>query len=240
MERVEKMDNNKKYQLTLFHGDKGGTGKSTACMFYASAKLYNEEDPVIVEGDMTNPDVERMFKRHSDKTYKIDFSHEDGWFELSSLIERYPKHEVIVSTPAGYGNYLNDRAEDFREEMLNLKCDLKIFFLMNRQSDSIYLLDEVFEKFNPVKNPHIKIIAVKNEYFGAKEHFYRFDESNICQKMANMENCYITSLPELYEKVLDLSLESNIPFYHVAPNHHASKHRLHQWLKKCENKLLDI
>jgi len=217
--------------VTLFHGEKGGVGKSTACMVYADYRLRNGENPMIIDGDTCNPDVARMFQSRYKSVYNMSLRWEDEWYNLSGIAAKNPKKEIIVSLPAG--------AEDLdvgmlEKELAAQNLPLTVYFLMNRQRDSVKFITELFYNVSPEC-----FIVVKNMCFARHENsFVRFDESHAAH-FAKSNNVPIIALPNVNELALDRTLDFELPFHQVEHTDPRNKIRIDQWLNKAQQVLLE-
>src|SRR5260363_128286 len=75
--------------VILFHGDKGGVGKSWTCSIFLDWLVKCKLPVTLVDGDTRNPDVSRMFSDLM-PTLNANLRIHDGWMDLPDLMMKYP------------------------------------------------------------------------------------------------------------------------------------------------------
>lgn len=69
------------------HGDKGGVGKSFVAASFVDWLIARRGlAPLVVDCDMRNPDIARMFA-NATTTQTVDLRDHEGWLELLSLVD---------------------------------------------------------------------------------------------------------------------------------------------------------
>ena len=81
-------------KIILFHGDKGGVGKSFAASVYLDRELVAGRAPIVIDSDVRNPDTMRMFQDHLE-CKQIDLAAHGGWMELYDVMEDNPDTDEI-------------------------------------------------------------------------------------------------------------------------------------------------
>ena len=188
--------------LTLFHGDKGGVGKSFACQVYLDSLLanWNADRVIVVESDTRNPDVARTFQSHM-RVEKIDLKVHDGWMALVDLLADDNNAEVVVSLPSGIGHYLEEEAEYLVPVLEDLGHELRVYWAINRLKDSIILLKEFLH--SPLSSLASEMVVIKNGFFGEEKKFTRWDESKTRKEFLSRKGAKEVFLPELHDRVVD-------------------------------------
>lgn len=179
--------------LTLVHGDKGGVGKSMTANSVADYLISSGTSPqlLVVDADQRNPDVSRMYR---DRSEKINLLTHDGWNELYDLIEANPERDILVNLPAQAGKQIPQEVEHLKSVLADSNMDLLMFFVLDRQSDTVNLLTEALAELGPVCKSNVAI--VKNLFFGPADRFYHFDNSPIKEQAVKVK-AKILEMPEL-------------------------------------------
>src|SRR5260363_121572 len=71
--------------VILFHGDKGGVGKSWTCSIFLDWLVKCKLPVTLVDGDTRNPDVSRMFSDLM-PTLNANLRIHDGWMDLTDFM----------------------------------------------------------------------------------------------------------------------------------------------------------
>ncbi len=157
----------------LFHGDKGGVGKSLLATTFVEYLLARNQPVTIVDTDLRNGDVARIFQESGIPTIVTNLREREGWIELANTLDTAEANDIIVSLPANIGAELTDEATFLHEALSGLQRSLTIFWVMNRSADSVALLRPVIDAFGATAT----LVAVKNLYFGDPDRFARWSES---------------------------------------------------------------
>jgi hypothetical protein len=210
--------------IIIFHGDKGGVGKSLACSAFADFLMKSKIPVALVDGDTRNPDISRMFGDMAPVSHANLRDHE-GWMDLIDFVaaEGREREVVCISMPAGVGNELRKEASRFVQSIQSLKRSLSMFWVINRQIDSINLLNEALT----VIGEHLQSkFVVKNLFFGNESMFGRWDTSETRKRFEKSGGMTIKLL-DLHERTIDklyASSDNVMPFsVAVAPIDQANK-----------------
>jgi hypothetical protein len=200
--------------VIIFHGDKGGVGKST----YAGVVLdwmQKREIPVaLVDGDTRNPDVSRMFA-DSMPTVQANLRVHEGWMDLIDFMMHHVDRAIVISLPAGIGAELPREAGRFLKTIEMLERPLSMFWVINRLPDSINLLNEAMHVMEA--GLHGKVV-VKNLFFGDADKFSRWEGSDTRKRFEQSGGVTVT-LTELHERTVDKLFADNdniMPYSHAA------------------------
>lgn len=190
------------------HGDKGGVGKSFFATTLANWALDRKKEFILIDADARNADVQRLFKEHV-KLFRINLSLKEGWIELFNTLEENENTHAIFNFPAGLGSYLkkDDQGKLLGKVCEQLKHDTHMFFLLNRQKDSVILFREALQDMAYLS----KVYAVKNIYFGDSAKFRIFDKSNTAKEFLENGGAVI-DFPDLYDDTADMLNEKNTLF----------------------------
>ena len=187
-------------KILLIGGGKGGVGKSTVSMALIDALIAKGEQVVLVESDDSNPDAYKALNKIVPCEI-CNMDDEAGYIKLGNIIEANPKACIVVNTAARataglvqHGGIISDVAQE-------LKRDLVMLWPINRQRDSLELLNEF------VKNAqgYSAIYAVLNTYFGDAAKFTRFHASQLKNKLSGF-----IEFPELNDLVADKLVDNRL------------------------------
>ena len=173
-------------KLYLISGEKGGVGKSTACIHLVEALRAAGMPPAIFDGDPVNPDVVARYPGAE----VFDIASPQAWGEVLEAAGAGP---VVINLPARGGEVLEGYSDAFKEAAGSLGVQVVYLHLMNRQKDSLMLLASAVERFGNVAS----VYAVRNLYFGEQSKFTLFNNSKTRQKAGEI------NLPELSDYVAD-------------------------------------
>jgi hypothetical protein len=189
----------------IFHGNKGGVGKSTTAIAFIEYLRGIGGDPLVVDGDRENADVGRRYTGSK----CIDLSKDEGWAQLANLVEQYPGRDLVVNLPAAMGNAFAHEAPIFFEAMQMLEDreqEIICYFVMGRTRDSIAQLKDAQEK-NPADGK-MRWVVVLNTFFGPIEKFGLWQSSKTRAQFLSDGGKEI-SLPELPDWALVILAEGN-------------------------------
>ena len=188
--------------LTLFHGDKGGVGKSFCCCTYLDALMTQgrAEHLVVVESDTRNADVWRLFHQHL-AVEKLDLKERAGWMRVVDLLDENPEREVVISLPAGIGQQLEKESGYLTFALDNMGHPLSVFWPINRMKDSVILLKAFLA--TPLAAKASRTTVIMNGFFGELEQFSRWRESKTRTEFLKRPGAREIYLPELHHRVID-------------------------------------
>ena len=223
-----------KGKLILFHGDKGGIGKSFMASIYIDYLLSSvkKDQVIVVESDTRNPDVARLFLQHV-RVENIDLKLHDGWMELADLLADNPDHEVVVSLPAGIGHFVEEEAAYLTSVLKDLCHTMKVYWPINRLKDSIILLKEFLN--SPLSDLSQEIVVIQNGFFGDQRKFVRWSDSKTRKKFLARPGAREAFLPELHERVVD-SITG--PFSMAEGLKYSEKTELERWIRAAHAAVL--
>ncbi len=213
--------------LVFFHGNKGGVGKSMACEAFISIKMKYGELPRVVESDTQNPDVYRTFKSHL-SAHRYNLRDDKNWSDLVSLVER-ETNDVVVSLPAGIGESIKRYRGFLAKDFEALNQDIYVYFLINTQYDSVQALHNAYRDLSK----KCRFIVVKNEFFGKRNQFDMFDNSEIKKKL--LDNGHeIVSFPVLSKFVADELIGVKEPWHMYQSSKSTVNTRIEYWFEMVE------
>jgi hypothetical protein len=190
--------------VILFHGDKGGVGKSWACSVFADFLVKAKISTGLVDGDTRNPDVSRMFGDLV-PVVNANLRVHEGWMDLTDFMISHSDRAIAVSMPAGIGGEFRREAGRFFNTVKMLNRPVSMFWVINRLPDSINLLSEALSVVGD--QLHSKVV-VKNLFFGDADKFSRWEHSETRQRFEKAGGQTIT-LTELHERTVDKLFADN-------------------------------
>lgn len=190
--------------VVLFHGDKGGVGKSTECGLFVDWADKRQIPVALVDGDTRNPDVSRMFA-DSMPTLQANLRIHDGWMDMTDFMMEQTDKTIVISLPAGIGDEMKRESARFIQTVTSLERPLVMFWVINRLPDSVNLLNEAMKEF---EGSLAGKVVVKNLFFGASDKFSRWDSSET-RKRFEKSNGITISLSELHERCVDKLFADN-------------------------------
>lgn len=188
--------------LFIFSGNKGGVGKSMACVAFTEYLLSKGENPIVVETDTQNPDVGRKYNGH---THHINVvAGPKGWGEIADLADANRDRPIVLNLPAGIGTAWENGAPLLFDALAESGKEIPayVFFVINRQKDSLVLLKNAMQ-MDPSGGAIKGWIVVKNLYFGEVEKFALWNQSKLRQEILASEMGHEMELPELMDWVAD-------------------------------------
>lgn len=197
--------------LVLFHGDKGGTGKSTACKGFVDWAQTHGIPVHTIDADPITPDVHRMFEGSS-SAEQINLRTEDGWAEMvDRMVEMGETRNIAVNLPAGIGDEDERRSEIFLEAAQQAGIPIVLFWIINRGKDSVTQLRHQLEHGLASGLHHM--ICVRNQHFAREgERFEIWDDSKTRQMFEEVGG-KTADFPALSERVVAALDKNNLPYY---------------------------
>lgn len=190
----DKMNN----KIFFVGGGKGGVGKSLVTISSVYILQENNQDPLLIETDTSNPDTYKIFKDEIE-VITIDLDTNDGWINFVNLTSETNK-PIIVNTAARNNISLNKYSSILQNTLSELERDVITLWVINRQRDSVELLKQFTEIFPPSDKHQINVI--KNLFFGDEIKFQLFNESKL-KNFIESKNGKIIEFPELADRVCD-------------------------------------
>jgi hypothetical protein len=189
----------------LFHGDKGGVGKSTAAATFTEYLLAHSIMPVIVDTDLRNNELASMFEKTDVPTYIVGLRDTAGWRDLINLLGDRRETDVVIALPGNIGSEVDDQSALFFEALQGLHRSLSLFWLLNRSPQSVALLGSLPDTITQKARA---LVAVRNLYFGEGDRFTRWLQSNVRKRFIAAGGLEI-DLPDLMDLVVDATILAN-------------------------------
>lgn len=188
-------------RLCFVSGDKGGVGKSmfsTALIDYLDA---NSHKVMVVDADTSNPDVVRMFTSDAEVVpcRKLNLQMEAGWMELMDMAVAHSDFNIVVSLPAGAGEFMQHYMKELHEFITahDLVTAIELFWIMGKTADSVQLLDSAFKGYGE----HFSTVRViLPMYWGKSEDFALWHNSPTKKQIEGKYGQTTILFPALHEE----------------------------------------
>lgn len=181
-------------KIIFVGGGKGGVGKSIVTMATIDALLARGETVMLVESDDSNPDVYKALNEIVQSAV-LNLDGEDGYLNLSNIIEANPTAFVVVNTAARATSAIVKHGGIIADTAKQLNRELVMLWTMNRQRDSVELLREFLDGMS---EEFTATHAVLNSYWGGAEKFMRYKNSRQKTRVTST-----VTFPELNDMVSD-------------------------------------
>lgn len=181
-------------KIIFVGGGKGGVGKSIVTMAVVDVLTTRGETVVLVESDDSNPDVYKALNEIV-QSEVLNLDGEDGYLNLSNIIEANPAAFVVVNTAARATNAIVKHGGIVADTAKQLNRQLVMLWTMNRQRDSVELLGDFLDGMG---KEFTETHAVLNSYWGGAEKFMRYNNSKQKARVTST-----VTFPELNDMVSD-------------------------------------
>jgi hypothetical protein len=190
---------------TIFYigGGKGGVGKSMVSLTLVQFLIdrFSEEKTIhLIETDESNPDVGRVYKGKIPLTSVILDENEKGWIVMAQLIEQSRDTLFVINSAARSNMGIRKNGRNFVAVLDNgkLPYNLVTFWPMNRQRDSVMLLEDYLGYVT-----HGSVYPIRNEYFGSSEEFTLFDRFLDESRLLKSRMTKLLNFPALADVIAD-------------------------------------
>ena len=190
--------------LIYVGGSKGGTGKSMVCLALVDyfRKNFPKDEILLFETDSSNPDVGRLYKKTkgvSLKGLQLD-EEEDGWMEMVDTIDVTKAKHVIINSMAASNLGIQTQGSLLDQNIIdeNLKVKFNVFWVMNRNKDSVTLLRDFLKNMTSAV-----VYPVLNLYFGKEEEFSFYRSSEDIHEMVAERGGRQLVFPNLNDLIAD-------------------------------------
>ncbi len=190
---------------TIFYigGSKGGVGKSMVAITLVQFLIdkYGETKKVhLIETDESNPDVGRVYREKIPVSSAILDEKEEGWIHMAGIVEQNTNTLFVINSAARSNLGIKKNGRDFVAVLENgrIPFDLVTFWPMNRQKDSVTLLEDYLQdiSFGPV-------FPIRNNYFGDPETFTLFAKVFEGSKTLRTRVSKVLDFPALADIIAD-------------------------------------
>jgi len=158
---------------------KGGVGKSTVAIGLIHHLINAGSTVHCIETDNSNPDVGLIY-RDETAVSPICLDQKEGWMQLMDAIEDVQEEAIVINGAArstvawrDYGNLLFDAST-------HLEANIVTIWVLDCKHDSMQLLDDFLAYV-----PNHPIVAAINTHWGTRDQFWRWDQSQLKQKVSS-------------------------------------------------------
>ena len=190
--------------LVYVGGSKGGTGKSMVCMALVDyfRKAFPKDTLLLVETDTSNPDVGRLYKNTPGIIVQgIPLGEDDtGWMDLVDEIDSTKAQHVLINSMAASNLGVQTQGTLLDQNVGNGNLDVafKVFWVMNRNKDSVTLLRSFMDTMKSAV-----VYPVLNLYFGKEEEFsFYHTNEDLHEIISQRGGCQLT-FPNLNDLIAD-------------------------------------
>jgi len=154
-------------------GSKGGVGKSLVTMALVHYLKENDEQVFLIDADTSNPDVLKSYEQ--EVTCKlVNLDDADGWIQFVNICDEHKESVVVVNTAARNNVGVAQYGGTLSKSLDELKRHLVTLWVINRQRDSLELMQDYMEAI-----PNSTLHVVKNGYFGVDAKFELYNGSDV-------------------------------------------------------------
>lgn len=180
----------------IIGGGKGGVGKSIVSHALINYVQSSGKSVTIIETDTSNPDVGLVSEKDSKMQVEyLDLDKKDGWLNFIDILEK-TEGVAIVNLASRSNTSVNNHGKILAEVLPEIKGELRTVWVINRQRDSLELLQE-YRKIIPAR-----VDVLMNGYFGDKEKFSLFAGS-VTKKEVEKAGGKSALFPDLADRVTD-------------------------------------
>jgi len=195
---------NGKGRIYWIGGSKGGVGKSMMSLAVLDYLVERHEKVLLLDCDTSNPDVWKAHKEHL-RAELMDLDDADGWIHLVNVCDSHRDGVVVVNTAARNNIAVKRYAQTLESSLEELDAKLVALWVINRQRDSLELLQEFVEAM-----PKAGVHVVRNGYFGDEHKFELYNISKIRGSVEANGGKSVT-LPDLADRVADDIYTKRLP-----------------------------
>jgi len=178
-------------------GSKGGVGKSMVASALIDHLQLHGKIPVLIEADTANPDVLKAYDKEV-ASECLDLDNANGWIDLLNFIDTNKDKTIVINTPARNNVGVQLYGQTLTASLVELERPLEVFWVINRQRDSMELLKEFMEV---MKGAHIHVI--RNLHHGQEKQFELFNTSKLKQQIEKEWAGKSLNFPDLADRVAD-------------------------------------
>ncbi|WP_434110111.1 P-loop NTPase [Paraburkholderia caffeinilytica] len=213
--------------IYLVGGSKGGVGKSMVTLALADYLQRHNSHAVLLETDTSNPDVMKAL-RDEMKCVAYDLDDADGWIGFVNFCDMHRGAAVIVNTAARNQTGVRRYGGTLARTLDELGRQLVVFWVINRQRDSLELL-HIFGQTFPDTMTHV----VRNGYFGTHDKFTLYQESQLRKSIETKGRSL--DFPDLADRVADELRSQHVSIRKAAETMHIGQRaELFRWRELCD------
>ncbi len=148
-------------------GSKGGVGKSLVSCLTLHALMSNNQKPLLIETDDSNPDVLKTYGDMCDGHF-FELDSEEGWQNAFKFVyDREDKSAPVVINSGAR----NIASVEKYGAVLNVIPEIVVLWVIDNGKESLNLLADFLKIYEK------KIAVVKNGFFARENNFIFFEKS---------------------------------------------------------------
>ncbi|MDR2523006.1 MAG: hypothetical protein LBC93_04825 [Synergistaceae bacterium] len=184
-------------------GGKGGVGKSMVSIVLVQYLLdkYGKSKTVhLIETDESNPDVGRIYKEKIPVSNALLDENEKGWILTANIIEQSRDTLFVINSAARSNMGIRKHGHNFVTifESGKVPYNLLTLWPMNRQRDSVTLLEEYLERVS-----FGSVYPIRNQYFGESSDFTLYTKLYKDSKYLKNRVTKVLDFPALADLIAD-------------------------------------
>jgi hypothetical protein len=225
--------------LIYVGGSKGGTGKSmmSIALIDYFRTHFSGEEIMVVDTDASNPDVSRVYAGKSGILLNgLSLTEtEAGWVKLIDEIDKTSAKHIIINSMAAANLGVARQGELLDKNVANGNLNVRfvVFWLMNRNKDSVTLLGDFLQH---MVTP--RVYPVLNLYFGKQDEFAFYKTRTDIQKAVGERGGESLVLENLNDLIADrIYTDELAPEDLLSPKHLGlgSRTALERWISEVAN-----
>lgn len=190
--------NERTLPIFLIGGCKGGVGKSMVGEALVDDLLRRGARVLLVETDLSVPDVWRAYERMPGVEGRtLDLDDVNGWIVLGTTLSQHPRQVAVVNTAARNDRGIVSYGAMLTRALAKLRRPLITLWVINRQRDSLELLDDYLRVM-----PDALIHVIRNGHFGPAGKFELYNGSRFRERIEARGGRSLT-FPDLADRVSD-------------------------------------
>jgi hypothetical protein len=182
--------------IYIVGGSKGGVGKSLVTMALIHALTEVGENVFVIDADTSNPDVWKCYQNEV-VSELVNLDEADGWIRFVNICDEYKDSVIVVNTAARNNTGVAAYGRTLSQSLDELDRQLVTFWVVNRQRDSLELLQDYLDAI-----PNSTVHVFKNGYFGADNKFELYNGSDL-KKAVEAKGGKSLMFPDMADRVSD-------------------------------------
>lgn len=227
-------------RIVYTFNEKGGVGKTTCARGLLEVYRRLNINYQAFDADLRSAQLHRYYDSDSQPVQKINIFKIGEYDAL--LDELYAKKPdvVLVDLPGTSGEAFEQMEQELAlfDQAKLLGYGITMMVVMSRTKDSIDALQQLMNYCHNKKR-EINYLAVLNLFFGSKEKFSRWQNSDTKKVFESKGGVEIT-MPEMYEEMYDFIDQRSLTFREAANCQDATftnRSRAVRWLEEFEKEL---
>ena len=218
--------------IAVFHGDKGGVGKSTIAAAYTEFLASQNREFIAIDCDMRNGDFSRYTKTFAKEVVRIDLrgdgdDFDAGWLQVYKILTESKVADIVISLPGAIGGVIVDHGAELLEVAADTGRSARYFWVLDSSTDSIALLSPLAEVVG-----WSNITVIKNRRFGSDSKFAVWIAGKTRLKLLDGGG-HEVEFPRLGDGLIAATFRANPPLRFTVKEHlhYGQRLMLKTWVK---------